>query len=292
MKKMYLYLGCTIPMKQFAYELSLRSSLPNLGVELEDMPEANCCGTPLRCVSIFYPIYASARICAIAEAAGLDILAPCNGCHLSLSENLILLRTRPDLAERVNSLLRDENLRYMGKARVYHPVEVLHDIIGVDGIASSVKFRLPLLKFAAHPGCHLMRPSKIPRPESRGAPLKLDRLIEALGLKCLNHPEKYECCGAAVMPYSPEAAIRITSMRLRKIVDAGSDGVTTLCPYCFEMFDAKQDVAKAITGDESLSVPIFYYTQLLGLSLGLAEKELGLGLNTSPIDSILERLKR
>ncbi len=292
MKKMYLFLGCIIPTKQYAYELSLRSTLPQLGVELEDMPEANCCGTPLKCVSILYPVYASARIFAVAEASGLDILAPCNGCHLTLSENFHLLQERPDLLEHVNRLLKEDGLRYTGKAQLYHPVEVLHDIIGLDKIASSVQSKLPPLKFASHPGCHLVRPSGIPRPESRRGPLKLDSALEAIGLQSVDTPEKFECCGAAVLPYSADAALKIAGMRLTKIGEAGVDGATTLCPYCFEMLDGKQDAAKIVAGNATPTVPVLYYTQLLGLALGIGDKELGLDLNMSPIDTVLEKARR
>lgn len=288
--KLYIYLGCTIPTKQYGYELSIRKVLPKLGIELEEMPDSNCCGTPIMGVNRFYSIYGPARIMAIAEAGGLDLLSPCNGCHLALNETAFLLREQKNLLEQVNKLLKEEGLRYTGKVKVYHPVEVLHDLIGVNKIVSSISQKLPPLKFACHPGCHLVRPSNIGRPEVRGGKLKLEVLTEAIGLQTRDHPEKYECCGAPMLSYSTDAAIKIVAMRLKRFVEGGFDGVTTLCPYCFEMIDGKQDAAKTITGDKSLSIPTFYYTQLLGLAMGINEKELGLNLNVSPVGSLLEKI--
>lgn len=290
--KMYLYLGCTTPAKQYAYELSLRAVFPRLGIELVDMPDSNCCGTPLMGVNRFYNVYAPARLMAIAEAGGLDIVAPCNGCHLALSEAAFMLRERRHLLEQVNSLLKEEGLKYTGKVKVYHPVEVLYGLVGVEKISSAISNKLPPLKFACHPGCHLVRPSHIGRPEKRDGKLKLEALTEAIGLQTRDHPEKYECCGAAMIPYSTDAAIKTVAMRIKRFVEGGFDGVTTLCPYCFDMIDGKQDAAKTITGDRSLSIPTFYYTQLLGLAMGISERELGLNLNMSPVGSVLEKLRR
>jgi len=47
-KKFLLYLGCTIPTKQYAYEISVRAVLPKLGIELVEFEGASCCGFPLK----------------------------------------------------------------------------------------------------------------------------------------------------------------------------------------------------------------------------------------------------
>ncbi len=289
--KFLLYLGCTTATKQYGYELSLRATLPLLGVELEYPKDMNCCGVPMKGISKFYPYYACARIMALAESQGLDIIAPCNGCHLNLTETIYMLKLNPPLMSAVNELLKDEGLEYTGRATVYHPVEVLHDRIGVEKIASAIKRKLPEMPVSSHPGCHLVRPTEFPRPETRNGPLKLDRLIEAIGLKARDYPEKYECCGAAILPYSPEAAIRVVATRIKRTLAVGSRAITSLCPYCIDMFDGKQDAAKTITGDQSISIPALYYTQLLGLALGLDKKELGINLNMSPVEVLLEEVK-
>ena len=45
--------------------------------------------------------------------------------------------------------------------------------------------------------------------------------------------------------------------------------------------------ARAAVCDRTLKVPVFYYTQLLGLAMELKQEKLGLELNQSPIDSVL-----
>ena len=46
-----IFLGCAIPYRVSAYEISARKVLAKLGVELVEMPEFNCCGLPLDPVS-------------------------------------------------------------------------------------------------------------------------------------------------------------------------------------------------------------------------------------------------
>jgi heterodisulfide reductase subunit B len=54
------------------------------------------------------------------------------------------------------------------------------------------------------------------------------------------------------------------------------------------MFDMRQKSAAATTGAK-LSLPIIYYTQLLGFAMGIPEEKLGLNLNRSPIDEFLKK---
>ena len=66
----------------------------------------------------------------------------------------------------------------------------------------------------------------------------------------------------------------------------GFDAMVTICPSCQKMFDNQR-----ICGDtigKKLSLPVMFYTQLLGLAMGLDPNELGLGLNQSDISGFLE----
>jgi heterodisulfide reductase subunit B len=55
------------------------------------------------------------------------------------------------------------------------------------------------------------------------------------------------------------------------------------------MFDARQKDAGTTVGAK-LNLPVVYYTQLLGLALGIEEKKLGLYLNQSPADQIITKI--
>lgn len=289
MSKYLLYLGCVIPTKQYAYEISLRKVFPKLGVELVDFDE-RCCGFPLKSINKKAWIYMGARVLARAAEIGLPILTPCNGCNVSLCEVKHILETNEELKIEIQNMLKSEGIHEINDVKVSHPIEVLHDEVGVEKIKEMVTKPLKGIRIAAHPGCHIMRPTNIPRPEDNKNPIKFDNIVKTLGAEAYDYPNKGGCCGATAIPYDPNTAIRVVAEKLLIIINSGFDAATTSCPYCMEMLDAKQDPAKTITGNQKLSLPIFYLTQLVGLALGMNPRELGIHLNMSPVENILEKL--
>lgn len=288
--KFLLYLGCTIPTKQYAYEVSARNVLPRLGVELVEFEGSHCCGFPLKGINKKAWIYLSARLLALASKTGLPVLSLCNGCDVSLRKVKHMLEEDEELRAEIAEMLREEGLELNTNVELYHTIDVLHDIVGVEKIKSMVVKPLNGLKIASHPGCHVIRPTDVPRPEDPKNPVKIDEILEAIGASSGDYPDKGGCCGATMLPFVTDAAIKVGASKLKIIAESGFEAVTTSCPYCMEMLDSKQDVARSITGESSISIPVFYLTQLVGLALGMKPEELGLSLNMSPIDKVLEKL--
>lgn len=289
--KFALYLGCTVQSEQYCYEASVRVTMPRLGVELADMVGMSCCGfPPFSSVNELAWLYSSARNMAIAEKMGLPLLVLCNGCHLSLVETKHKLEHSSDLKDKINEELVGEELRYEGKVEIVHPFELLHDILGKEKIMKAVTKPLKGLKLAAHPGCHAIRPSRIGRPDNPENPKKLDELITWLGAESFDYPEKIDCCGSSLAASTGKAVLEIAGDKLKAIKRYGFDGMVTTCPFCFKVYDNKQRAIQTTVGDRDLNVPVFYYTQLLGLAMGLGQEELGLDLNQSQVDPVLEKV--
>lgn len=286
-----LYLGCTIQSEQYGYEVSVRETLPRLGIELEDMEGVSCCGSPaLNSVSKLGWHYLSARNLAIAENMGLDVLPLCNGCHLSFIETKHFLEKDPELKNIINMNLEKEGLNYRGDIRIVHLLEALHDEIGTQKISEKVVKPLEGIKLASHPGCHAIRPSDLQKVDDAENPQKLDDLIRALGAETFDYPEKTDCCGSQLAMTSGRITLKIAGEKLQAVKSYGFDGLVTTCPFCFKMYDGRQRAIKGALKDSSLDLPVFYYTQLLGLAMGLGPEKLGLDLNLSPIDPVLERI--
>jgi heterodisulfide reductase subunit B len=287
MKKRYaLFTGCMMSTEQYAYELSVRESLPILDVELVDVEGFSCCGEPMKSVNQLMTLYLSARNIAIAEKNNLDILAPCAMCHLALSECKHLLESNAEMKNRINIMLAAEDLNYKGSVEIIHTVDLLHDKIGLETIKKLVKKPLTGLKFATHYGCHLIRPSEIGRPENSENPTKMDEILKVLGAEPVNYyPEKLDCCGGILQINLPESALTKTGQKLKAIQEYGFSGLVDVCPWCHRMYDARQ-VKAGETVATKLEVPVFYLTQLLGLALGIKKEKLGLDLNLSPVDKL------
>lgn len=288
--KIPVYWGCVIPTSQYTYEMSVREIMPHLGVELVDLDNASCCGTPIQSVNMVAAVYLAARNIAIAEKMGFtDLLAVCNGCHLSLFEATHFLNHDEKLRELVNSLLKEEDLQYSGMIKIWHTIDFLHDKVGEQAIKKAVTHSLNGSKFAVHYGCHILRPSSIGTVDDPENPQKLDELIAWVGAESIQYPEKLDCCGAMLMLSHPDAAFTFTGLKLKVIQELGVDALVDSCPSCHNMFDVRQKSAAATIGAK-LDVPIMYYTQLLGLAMGIPQERLGLNLSRSGVDEFLQKV--
>ncbi|MEM0314050.1 MAG: heterodisulfide reductase-related iron-sulfur binding cluster, partial [Candidatus Bathyarchaeia archaeon] len=206
-----VFWGCRILTSQYAYEMSVREVLPRLGAELVDLREVNCCGGIIESVNKIAASYMAARILALTGETGIkNLLLPCSRCHFMVSETQYLLAMDKNLEEKIKALLSEEKLNIPRDVKVWHTVDLLHDLIGVGKIKECVKRSLNGLRFASHMSCHAIRPSYMKRVDSSENPRKLDVLIEALGAESVQYPEKLDCCGAALMFSHPEACLSLT----------------------------------------------------------------------------------
>ena len=285
MEKFALYPGCVMPTGQYAYEMSIREVIPKLGVELIDLKNFSCCGEPIKSVNQMMTLTLSARNIAIAEKENLDIFAPCPLCHLALSETKKILDSDEIMLDRVNNLLKDEDLSYKGKSKIISILDLLYDAIGTEKIKQLVKQPLKDLKIAVHYGCHLIRPTEIGRPDDSENPQKMDKILKEIGANPVYYSEKLDCCGALLSVNLPDSALTKTGQKLKSVQEKGFDAFVDTCPWCHRQFDAKQ-VKSGETVSTKLEMPVFYLTQLIGLSFGISEDKLGLNLNLSPVNKI------
>jgi heterodisulfide reductase subunit B len=283
--KYALYPGCVMPTEQYAYEMSIREIMPKLDVDLVDLKGFSCCGEPIKSVNQMLTLSLSARNIALAEKEGLDVFAPCPICHLALCETKRVLDSDLSMKERVNKHLSDEGLTYTGSSDIVSILDILYDEVGVDKIKQMVKKPFKDLKAATHYGCHLIRPSEIGRSDDSENPQKIEEILKTLGFKPNYYPEKLDCCGGLLTANLPESALTKTGQKLQSVQDQGFDLFVDVCPWCHRQYDSKQ-VKAGETVAAKLEMPVFYLTQLIGLSMGLSNDKLGLNLNLSPVDKI------
>lgn len=257
-----------------------------LSVEVVDLEGFSCCGEPLKSISQMMTLTLSARNIAICEKEGLDILIPCPMCHLAFSEAKRILDKDEAMKERVNGKLSGEDLEYKGTSKIFHILDLVHDVIGLDAVKEKVISPLSELNFATHYGCHIHRPSELGRPVDSENPQMMERILDVLGAKAEDYAEKLDCCGAPLLPVHPETSLTKTGQKLKAIQDQGFSGMALSCPWCHKMYDSKQKKAGETVGAK-LKVPVLYLTQLMGLAFGVDKDELGIELNLSPVDMII-----
>jgi heterodisulfide reductase subunit B len=291
MMEFALFLGCTIPARLNQYESSSRAVLEKLGVGLVDIREFNCCGYPLRNIDFKVFILSSARNLALAEKKNLPVMTLCKCCYGSLKKADYLMKENTSLKKEVNSTLEKEGLKYEGRIEIKHLLSVLHKDIGIDAIKGKIATTFKGLKIATHYGCHALRPSQVVGFDNAVAPSLFDQLVEVTGAESIDWPMKLECCGAPLWGINDRLSMDLTLKKLTDGKKSGADYVCAACPYCHIQFDKVQ---KMILSQRNVNHPLpsILYTQLLGLSLGIDRKVLGLEMNEIPISGIEELLKK
>ncbi|RLG49474.1 MAG: hypothetical protein DRN96_09535 [Thermoproteota archaeon] len=285
--ELVIYPGCLASTELYACELSARRVLDALEVPYRDAEGLSCCGMPVKSMSTLAWLYLSARNLALAEEHGGDLLTLCSVCDFHISEARRVLKHSRELRAKVEELLDQEGLRYAGRARAVSMLAVLAEAAESGKLAESRG--LSGLKVAAHYGCQTLRPSDMPRPDHPEAPGRLEAIVKALGGEPVDYPEKLSCCGGILVYTRREAALTLAGEKVAAAQERGADLIVTPCPHCMKMLDQSQKAAAGVVG-KPLSTPVLYATQLVGLALGLSEEELGLDLNSSPVEKVLERL--
>jgi len=272
--KYLIFLGCAIPYRVAAFEISARKILAKLGVDLVEMPEFNCCGLPLDPVSHEAMLILAARNLALAEQKGLPIITLCPGCAGTLKKVNRLLKEDKASREEVNKHLREVGLEFKGITDAKHLMQVLIEDVGLEKIKDTIVKPLTMLKVAEHNGCHILRPKEYIGFDDPEDPKILKTLIEATGAKCLDYLDETECCGAPSVGISDKTALQLARDKLNHIKMVSAQALITICPFCHVMYDTNELRIEKMF-NETYGIPVLHYPQLLGLAMGIKPEELG-----------------
>ncbi len=276
--KLGLYPGCSLEGLENSYLVSLVKSFEALGINLEEIKDWNCCGaTAIPSINVEFSYLLVARNLALAENSGLNIvITPCSECYNRLAYVNYKIKNDEAFKNRINNYLKEIGLRYDGNVEVKHPVDFLVKSFGIDKIKQKVK--KPINKrVASYYGCLFVRPREI-SIESAENPRTMDQIVEAIGGKPVNYGFKTKCCGASIIITRSDAALKLIRNILKSCKDNGAELIVTSCPLCHSNLDMQQEIVVK-TFNEDIKIPVLYFTQLLGLSLGLNEKDLALDKN-------------
>ena len=287
----YLYYpGCSLEGTALEYNLSTRKVMQHVGVELVEIEDWTCCGaSAAEATSYLLSLALPARNLALAERMDdvKDILVPCSACYLNLKK--VEKKTGEDqkMMDTLNSILAEEQLQLKGTIRVRHLLDVIAHDLGAEKIQALIKKPLTGLNIAPYYGCQCLRPyAEFDDPEM---PRSMEPIIEATGARVHHWDMAAKCCGASHMNTKREVGMELVANILKDAKDA--DAVVTVCPMCQMNLEAHQrKISQAY--HEDLNTTILYLPQLLGLALGISEKELGLNLNLSISKRFHEKLQK
>jgi len=284
------FLGCTLPSRSLNYEVSARMVAEKFGIEFVDLPDLNCCGLPLKGGHFDSYLAMAAYNLAIAEEAGLPLAVFCNGCFGALSEANEHLKHNAEDREKINKLLEPSGKQFKEGVRITHFSRILYNDVGIEKIKEAVVKQMTGLKLAPHYGCHYLKPSDVgEKGDDPKNPTSLDELIEATGAESINYQDKLQCCASPVLGASEKIAVAIGKSKLDHIKEAGADAMVLHCPLCSIMYDQYQPTLEQMFETE-YKLPVLFYTQLLGLAMGMDAKALGLKKNKVKAKDLLAKI--
>lgn len=250
-----------------------------IGIELVEIPDWNCCGaTAEASLNADHAVNLCGRIFALAQTRGFDeIVTVCNACYAALQKAAHRLSDDPQMLHKINQRLEKENIRISRVLPVRHYLDVLIEDIPLENWLpqqGEAIFKLPV---AAYYGCQLTRPygnrSQAERPD------RLERFLRQLGLTVVEHSAKTLCCGASHMIAYTSACSPLISRIMSEIKAKGGDVITTICPMCqFNLDDGQSRIP-------GVKLPVTYFTQIIGLAIGIDPGHLGLDKLLTPFNS-------
>jgi heterodisulfide reductase subunit B2 len=271
------YPGCSLHSAHKGYDMSCRSVSKLLGCELIELEDWNCCGATIyMSIKRVTSLAIAARNLALAEKEGLDIVTPCSSCYTILNKAHKYLNNSDKLLDSVNECLAEAGLKYNGTVRVRHPLDVLVNDVGLEIIRMYVKKPLDGLRIANYYGCQLVRPDK--GFDDKENPTSMENLFQSIGAEEVYFPNKLRCCGGMLMTTFEDAALKLSEEILDCAIENNADCIVTTCPLCQMNLEAYQNkINKKF--NKNIKMPILFFSQVLGVALGLNETELGLNKN-------------
>jgi len=284
--KYAFYPGCSLESSSVAYDMSVKAVADKLQVEFTEVDDWNCCGA-----TEYHTVDALAANAIIARNLALvgpdlgQLVAPCSACYLNLKKTDKLMVEHADIDDKVNQALAAGGLHYeAGRLKIRHLLDVLFDDVGEQAIRERVVQPLEGLRVAPYYGCQIVRPlNGFDDPEY---PVKLDRMLGWLGAEVVDYPVKSHCCGGHMAQISEEQAFELIRRLLHSAAEYHADVVACLCPMCQLNLDAYQGRVNNFFNTR-FELPVLFFTQLVGLALGIGTEELGFGKEIVAAEPIL-----
>jgi heterodisulfide reductase subunit B len=282
--------GCSLEKNADAYDKSTRAIAEPLGIELVEIEDWNCCGATEYLAlnqTAAYSLIARNLAQAAKNEDVTELTAPCSACYLNLRKADKYLGMKNGLADRVSQALAAGGLSYKsGTLHVRHLLDVIYQDVGLDRLSEQTIRPLYGLKVAPYYGCMIVRPAFGNGSQDPQNPTSLDRVLEALGAQVVDYPVKADCCGGHMTQISEDSGFELIRRLIKAAADAEADAIVTLCPMCQLNLDGFQSAMNRHF-DTSYHVPVLYFTQVIGLAMGMTPSSLGIGQEiVSAVDAL------
>lgn len=262
--KVSYYPGCALHGTGKEFDLSVKEVCGALGIELKEIDDWSCCGaSSAHSTNFKLSVALPARDLVNAEKDGLsDMMVPCAACFSRMKFAQHNLAKDDSLKKEVEGIIGGS---YGGTIAVRNAIDVFHNLVGLPAIKEKMIKSLSGLKPVCYYGCLLLRPPEVCAFDDHENPVLMDRIMQALGADNCKWSYKTECCGGSLTISKTKHVVRLVDRLMTMARGAGANCVVTACPVCMANLDMR--------ASESLRLPVFYFTELMALAMGLGETE-------------------
>lgn len=278
------YPGCSLHSTAVEYDLSTRAVCQALGLRLYEPPGWICCGsTPTHRAAPDEALLFPLENLRLVAQSGLDeVVMPCAACFNHHRTALHELQQHPD---RLTRLPLPTELMSGTAVRVRSLVTAIFEHVGPEQLQARLRRPLNGLRLVCYYGCLLTRPPQVTGATHPENPTEMERLLQAAGAEVRDWSYKTSCCGATHSLSRPDIVLNLSRALLEQARQAGAEAIAVACPLCHTNLDARQ-----FQMGFAPPMPVLYFTQLLGLALGLEPHRLGLEKNlVNPLPLLQEK---
>ncbi|MCX6345040.1 MAG: CoB--CoM heterodisulfide reductase iron-sulfur subunit B family protein [Armatimonadetes bacterium] len=256
--------GCSLESTAKEFQESTQLVGDAIGVELVHIDDWNCCGaTSAHNLDHRLSVALPARNLGIAEGMGMDVVAPCAACYNRMRSAEVELKANVKLRDDINA---DLEKPFTGAISVKSSLEVFTTSEALAKVSDGIRKKLTGLKPACYYGCLLVRPPKVLGFDDPENPQSLDKAMETIGAEPVEWYFKNECCGASFGLSKSEIVVKLVGDIISNAKKHGANCIVTACPLCMTNLEMRQAAAGKLRG-EDLTMPVFYFTELMGLAM-------------------------
>jgi heterodisulfide reductase subunit B len=230
-----------------------------LGIELKEVDDWSCCGaTSAHSTNFKLSVALPARNLIAAEKDALDVMVPCAACFNRFKTAEHQLKADKALRNEIEGIVGG---KYHGGIAIRNPIDIIYKEIGLDALSGKIKKSLKGLKPVSYYGCLLLRPPEVCEFDNYENPVILDKILNTLGADARLWSYKTDCCGGSLTISKTDIVMKMVNKLMTMAREAGANCVVTACPVCMANLDMR--------ASKNLRLPVFYFTELIALALGL-----------------------
>ena len=282
--KLSYYPGCALGGTAKDYAESITGICRLLDIHLEEIPDWNCCGaTAAHSTHLQASIELAGRNLKLAaDMPHSDMVIPCPMCFNRLKTAVHALQGGQGDRFQV-SLPKDV-------PNIWDLAEFFAQAAMLRAVADRVKTPLRGLKVVCYYGCMANRPPEVTEASDFENPQALDRIVTNLGGTALDWPFKTDCCGASQILSRQDMAFKLVGKLFEMARRVGAQAVVVSCQMCQANLDMFQ---KQVSGqsEAQFHFPIYYFSELIGIAMGLDEARKWLSRHITEPFSLLKELK-